>query len=304
MFKKIISKISSNLRIYGYEVAHKGFSYLIKARLKKFQFSRTMYLIFKSDIITTSDGIKMRIDKHDTVISDYLSENKVWDDYQTTIIKNILKQGDIAIDIGAHIGYYTLLFAKLVGPSGKVYSFEPEIHNFKLLKQNIEANKFDNIHVYKKAVASKKSYRTLYIHRTNTGDNRLFYSPGFSKKVSVETVSLDHFLGSKLKAVNFMKVDIQGFEFRALQGMKDLITKNPSLNMVVEYCPKGISQSGSKPHEFIRLVRSMKFFIYLIHEGIEKLEYATDEKLLTLETDPEFTINLLCLRKRSVPFRS
>ena len=69
----------------------------------------------------------------------------------TALVKRIVRNGDIVVDIGAHIGYYTLIFARLVGPKGKVFAFEPEPNNFNLLIKNIKINGYKNIIPVQKA---------------------------------------------------------------------------------------------------------------------------------------------------------
>lgn len=85
----------------------------------------------KSDFAIVN-GCKMYLDPNDTF---NLSINDVYGDFETNIMKNYIKEGDIVIDVGANIGYFTLLFSKLVGENGKVFAFEPESKNFELLKK-------------------------------------------------------------------------------------------------------------------------------------------------------------------------
>ena len=86
-------------------------------------------------------GSLMHLDKFDE--SD-LSINGIYEPLETEIIKEKIQNGDIVIDIGASIGYFTLLLAKLVGTTGKVFAFEPEPSNFSLLNENIKLNKYNN----------------------------------------------------------------------------------------------------------------------------------------------------------------
>ena len=88
------------------------------------------------------DGNKIFLDSKDTL---HLSTKKIYEELGTEIVKKEVKEGDIVIDIGANIGYFTLLFAKLVGPAGKVYSFEPEPSNFSILKKNVKVNEYRNV---------------------------------------------------------------------------------------------------------------------------------------------------------------
>ena len=92
--------------------------------------------LLKSDFIEVQ-GSKMFLDKWDSLD---LSLNQVYNEFDTQTVKNQVKEGDIVLDVGAHIGYYTLMLAKSVGTKGKVFSFEPEPHNVEVLKKNISIN--------------------------------------------------------------------------------------------------------------------------------------------------------------------
>ena len=83
-----------------------------------------------------------------------LSTRGYYEPFITAFVKDMIKEGDIVIDIGAHIGYYTLLFSKLVGKTGKVFAFEAHPDNFTLLKQNVETNGYTNVVVENKAVSN------------------------------------------------------------------------------------------------------------------------------------------------------
>ena len=96
-------------------------------------------------------GHKMYLDKHDSLD---LALNGIYNSLDTKIVMNEIKPGNIVIDIGAHIGYYTLIFAELVGDSGKVFSFEPESKNFELLTKNVDVNNFQNVTLEKKGAVS------------------------------------------------------------------------------------------------------------------------------------------------------
>src|SRR3990172_1939329 len=103
--------------------------------LRKYPFVRIMknYMISqaKSDFAIVQ-GHKMYLGPKDSL---NLSINGVYEDVETEFVKKIIHEGDIVLDIGANIGYYSLIFAKLVGKLGKVFSFEPEPYNFSLLNK-------------------------------------------------------------------------------------------------------------------------------------------------------------------------
>lgn len=104
-------------------------------------------------------GHKMFLDSKDSL---GLSLKGVHEEFETELVKRMIKRGDVVLDIGANIGYYTLIFAKIVGEDGKVFAFEPDPTNFALLKRNVEINGYKNILLVQKAV-SNKSGKLNYI---------------------------------------------------------------------------------------------------------------------------------------------
>ena len=90
------------------------------------------------------------------------------------MIKQEVKEGNNVIDIGANIGYFTLLFAKLVGPNGKVFAFEPDPTNFSILKKNIEENNYDNVILSQKAISDKTETTKLFLCKFSNGMQNVF----------------------------------------------------------------------------------------------------------------------------------
>ena len=116
------------------------------------------------------NGQKMYLDSSDSL---RLSINNTYEEFETEIVKKIIKSGDIVLDIGANIGYYTLIFAKLVGNSGKVFSFEPEPTNYELLQKNIMINEYTNVDFFRKAVSNSNQTTKLFLDEKNKGGHTL-----------------------------------------------------------------------------------------------------------------------------------
>ena len=142
------------------------------------------------------------------------------------------------LDIGANVGYYTLLAARLVGPSGMVYAFEPERSNFQLLVENITLNRYRNVVPVEKAVSNTCGRTELFLDPENFGAHSL--SPQCcdtrSKPVTVETVTLDNFLRRTHDMhVDVIKIDVQGAEGLALEGARQMLAANPQLTIFMEF---------------------------------------------------------------------
>jgi len=163
-----------------------------------------------------------------------------YEPYETQLILRQTKKGNTIIDVGANIGYYTVLLADKVGKTGKVYAFEPDIINFEILKKNIEANNLKNVELINAAVGSKVGKLKLHKSKENLGDHKLYKTPlGYAASPldegkTVKIVKLDEYL--KDKKVDLMKIDTQGWEPEVIEGAKNIIAKNKP-TMFLEYSP-------------------------------------------------------------------
>ncbi len=244
-------------------------------------------------------------------LQDYASK-KIHEPATTNLFKKILKKGDIVVDLGANIGYFTLLAARLVGEKGKVYAFEPEPVNFKFLKKNIELNNYSQAEAYQMAVAEKSGKTRLYICNYDSGHHTINqfngikdYSRGREvekKWIEVETTSLDKFLEGREKRVDLIKMDIEGAEPLALSGMDKTLRENKNLKMIIEFFPLLIRKMGCSPEEFIRkLMEVYKFSIFVIPgdynaKGDKLIEIKSLKDILSLCQNKEDHLNLYVKR--------
>jgi len=229
------------------------------------------------DGIVTINGYKIKapqeIDKGGWIGANMLIKG-TYEPQTTQVFKQILKEGMVVVDVGAHIGYFTLLASKLVGESGKVFAFEPEPQNFANLCGNIIFNSFKNIKPFQKAVFSCSGKKRLYLG-THSGMHSLFRVKDTTKKtVTVDMVSLDDVF--KKTKVNLVKVDTQGAELDVLIGMQELIKRSDDLKLIIEFQPN-LEHDGSLVKFWNKLGAYGFKFIYIIDEVGGKVE-STDYK--------------------------
>lgn len=129
---------------------------------------------------------------------------------------SIIKKGDVVFDIGANVGFYSLLSSILVGEQGKVVAFEPFLKNIAYLKSHIKLNNIKNIHVIPYAVSKKKQFSFFKIegsssmgHLSETGD------------IKVKSVNLDLLIHTKkIPVPNLIKIDVEGSEYDVFLGAR------------------------------------------------------------------------------------
>lgn len=252
---------------------------------------------FKPKSVIIGDH-RMYIDKDDRVISLELLLSGKWEEFEAELFEKSIKSGDTVIDIGAHIGYYTLIAAKKVGPKGKVYAFEPLPKNFQLLKRNIEINGYKNVVLINKAVSDKNSKSKLFLsNENNFGDQRIYDPKENRKSVSIHTVTLDSFFRNRNKKINVIKMDIQGSETKALTGASEVLIKNKSMRILTEFWPRGLHQSGSSGRNYLELLKKNGFKIYEINSLTKIVSRVSVPKILrAYPKDSLYNADLLCIK--------
>jgi FkbM family methyltransferase len=232
----------------------------------------------------------------------FLLFNGRWEETESRLFSSLVKEGMTVVDIGANVGYYTLLAARLTGPGGKVYAFEPNPQNFALLSRNVEANGYQNVVLIPKAVSETSGTAALCIDRASSGGHSLSAFRGGADTVQVGTISLDDYFAGERTVIDVLKMDAEGAEMAIFAGMRRLLARNPDLAMLTEFFPRAIRGLGHRPEEYIRQLAASGFQIHPIdedHGEIESLDPASVSELiepLTRKGASKDVLNLLCLR--------
>ncbi len=218
---------------------------------------------------------------------------KDWSDREKLeLLKNLIKPGDTIIDIGAHLGFYTRFFSHLLDGTGKIIAMEPNRENFE--KLSLLCSTLPGVNLYQMAVGPRTSTERLYISSDLHVDHRM-YNQGLEKR-SFETVqqtSLDELLMHRKHPVSLIKMDIQGYEYWALQGMKQILrTDRPKLLM--EFWPWGLSQAGSSVAEVLNFFSELEYTVALADEENSR---KAGLDLSLLRNSEDFYIDILCIPK-------
>ena len=254
--KKIIAKI---YRLIAKSLVGTGLSkYSIFVNISRF-----LTVKLKPDFVIIN-GNKLYLDKLDAFSLSIMGPHgKIVEE----LFAKEIKTGDIVVDVGADIGSYTLFLAKLVGPTGKVFAFEPHKDNFAILKKNIEINGYQNIIAENKAISYKTGKAKFYLLDQHPNElyvyGALFKPQRFDDVVDVNTVTLDDYFKDFKEKINFIKMDICGGEGRAFQGMNLILSANPDVKLFHEWWPWGITQYGiSNPEKHLELLDNNNYKIF------------------------------------------
>lgn len=226
----------------------------------------------------------MLLDKQDSLNL----KNGVYEPVETILIKHLLKSTDICLDIGAHIGYFTLLMAK---HGLWVHAFEPYIPNHNILMENLKKYGVWNADAFLQAVTDQDYTQTeLYICDSNSGMHRLYKSKWWNGNVNLVPTNTLDYLFLKIQKIGFIKMDIEGSEFGALKGGKKLLEKDHPI-MIMEFHPPSIEEYGADPKEEYDFLKALGYSIRLI----PKISIPISFEELDKETRRESSRNILCL---------
>jgi FkbM family methyltransferase len=261
----------------------------------------------REEVSVEADGHKLYLDPRDMGMARaFLLFKGRWEETETQLFCSLVRPGMTVVDIGANVGYYTLLAARLAGPGGHVYAFEPSPENFRLLRRNVEANGYCNVTLVPKAVSSTRGTASLTLDRSSSGGHSLSRFRGGADSVEVETVSLDEFFpGTQPPAIDVIKMDAEGAETGILAGMKQILARNPAVTVLTEFFPRAICGFGSSPEDYVRQLAALGFRIHPIDEAtgeLRALDPARAAELVAELTRPGAgadVINLLCVRGAS-----
>lgn len=212
---------------------------------------------------------------HEELVSDIIREKGIYSRNDLIIMKDLLKEGDIFFDIGTNIGWHTFFGSTLVGDSGKVISFEPVSDNFNLLQQGLKLNGFKNVVLNKAAISNKNCKKEICISPTNFGDNILIkkknlykFANHYDMSEKVECVKLDDYLNDiNIDKIKLIKIDAQGSEADALEGMKKLIQKHKPY-FIIEYSPNHLKLCDSSPFDILSFVDKNNYILYHLREEL------------------------------------
>jgi FkbM family methyltransferase len=229
---------------------------------------------------------KVFLHPEDKVITPFVLTHQQWEAAETHWITQFVREGDTFVDLGANVGYYTLIASHLVGDEGKVFAFEPDPVNFSILERNVRLNGLKNVVLEQKAVSNEPGTIKLFLNPLNKGDHRIFRSEEPRPIVEVEAVRLDDYFAGYDKPIDFVKIDTQGAEGVILEGMDGLLRKQEHIVMAVEYFPHGLDGLGYKGEDVLRFLRGHDFMFFEIRGGGRHVKnfHLVDEAFLSRYT--------------------
>lgn len=245
----------------------------------------------------------------DQFISGDIARDGIWEPFESKVFSCLCQAGDTVLDLGANIGWYSVLAASLVGSAGCVLAFEPDLINARLLEMNAAvSDPYRIIQIYRSAVGESESEALFYKSETNLGDHRLFSDGSSRETYHVNVTTLDSFFsGEHPRLPDIVKSDTQGSEAKIFKGAQKLFLKNWRPVMILEFWPFGLNGSGDDPLAFWQNLVILGYKTFEVSENNPQLvPICLDQLKIRLETDISPIsggfINLLCIPDGSERF--
>jgi FkbM family methyltransferase len=209
------------------------------------------------DVLVTLDGQRMIIPnpkKH--VLGRMVYLHQTWEDLVSQEVCASLRSGMTALDIGAHVGYFTLLMAKRVGPTGKVYSFEPNPATRSLLESNIRLNHLTQVTVCPVALFSRHGIG--HLEQRENLNSVLSPQPSLVETM-VEMVAYDRYAARmRFSTADVIKMDVEGAEYDIVQGMHTLLGEHHPL-LIMEVHADGLARFGHTTSALFEYLESLGY---------------------------------------------
>lgn len=202
-----------------------------------------------------------------------------------------IKLGSLVIDVGAHIGFFTVEFARRVGESGTVLAFEPAQTNVELLRWNLRRFGLNNVTVVEAALWERRGEGMLYLNPVHPADHRTFPGEGVRPTQPTPLVSLDDFLETHpaLRRISLIKIDVQGAELKVLRGMDRTLDRYPEACVLVEYTPFALAAAGDSLEGFLDFFHSRGYGPALFSEPAGRFSPAAFELLRSMVAEDDYT---------------
>jgi len=241
--------VTNNKVVRGYMID----SFLNSPEFKALQAGRN------NPVLIDLPRFRMYVRLNDNFIGMHIAHERQYEPHVTRVLSDLLSPGDTFIDVGANIGFFALLGASIVGPAGRVIAFEPNPANCDLLRRSAEANEFaGRITIHPVAVAEKRTqfrFVTLGIDSNGRLATPAEAAAPESDLPSIEAVTLDETLAG-LERIDVIKLDVEGAEARAWQGMQAVIARHRPV-LVFEFSPDLLRQTSEvEPANFLAEIQS------------------------------------------------
>ena len=238
-------------------------------------------------IVRDVQGSEMMLDVADVGIGRELALTGVHESLSTKRFREAIKPGMTVIEVGANIGYYLLIARSIVGEEGKIIAFEPSPHNLKLLRVNVGLNEYEkNVEIFPYGIGAAEDEQEFYlmskcnmssfVPRQESGDIKRLAT------IKTRIVSLDDFFEGQQEKLDFLRMDVEGFEEEVIQGMAGLLEDGRApTGMFIEVHSKLLGEKGSSSAAFIGKLKDYGYEVDIASwRGREDMTVSSTKEML------------------------
>jgi FkbM family methyltransferase len=212
------------------------------------------------------------------LIQSFLYYFGTWEPNITSWVTSRLNPGDYFIDVGANIGYYSLLAARLVGERGRVVAIEAHPSIYSLLNKNVELNRLRNIRTVCAAAADKKGSVQMFLAEpSNIGGTSMFHNKRNFRSSGIETPALplcDLLSDEEVRRARIIKIDVEGAELSVLRGLESVLGQlRPDAEIIMEVNSDAMAQAGESAQELLSIMRRRGFHAFRLENYYDAAHY-------------------------------
>lgn len=243
--------------------------------------------------VPTIYGHRLYVDARDTSLRPSLVTGGYWEAGVTRTLLRLVRPGQHVVEVGANIGWHTVLLASTVGPTGKVTAFEANPRMVEFLQRNLAENDAGaNVRVVPLAVVDRPGRVTLHRLARQQGSSSIYpFGPAdlavwndVASPLEVDATSLDAFFAGTDATPDFVRIDAEGAEPAILAGMSGLLERTPHLQLVFEWLPSALRRAGHDPEAFLASLERQGFRLHVIGRR-GRLSPATTAGLLAADAE-------------------
>jgi FkbM family methyltransferase len=205
--------------------------------------------------------------RHRSILEEFSSGS--YESATRSVFRELLPAADVFIDAGAHIGLFSVLAGRYGNPGLAVYSFEPDPYNQRAFRWNMDLNRCRNVNLFPGAVSDKNGLARLLVSDGTIGSSLVLGRAkiGGTHFLEVDTCTLDSVLKDAAIKSLLVKMDIEGAEIQALQGMAATLRRAQRVAVICEVNPEALAAGGRKPMDLVAVLRGAGLQVFFISEA-------------------------------------
>jgi FkbM family methyltransferase len=244
-------------------------------------------------LLKTANGFKLYVDSRDISIAPHLILDGVWEEWTEAVLRQLVGPGMTVVEVGANVGYFTLVMARAVGSTGRVISFECDPELAALARDNVEINGLHRVaRIEERALGERDGRVTFYRTDRHRGGGSLIEgleqiphnATDQRSAIEVEMTTLDAWTKDAGTPPDLLKLDAEGAEPAILRGAKALLDSARPLTVVMEFFPRFVREAGDDPAALLGFIESKRFALGVIDERRRKVVPTTTAALMQRES--------------------